>query len=186
MKKKIKKGAVGLPVVIGVIAVVLLALGGYFIFTRMQGSQPASTATTGESSMVEKDNSTMMEENGSMMETIDYTNFQYMTILDDVSDGSSSGTAYANYNDDGYVVYATFDSLPELVEGFFYEGWVVRKSPNDVISTGVAEMVNGVYTNTFTSSSDLTDHDFYVLTLEPDDGDPAPAKHILEGTLVKN
>lgn len=39
--------------------------------------------------------------------------------------------------------------------------------------------------NTYSSGEDLTDHNFYVLTIEPDDGNPAPADHIVEGTLKR-
>ena len=80
----------------------------------------------------------------------------------------------------------TFENLPNPVGTDFYEGWIVRKGLRfDVISSGRVEKVGGVYTNTYSSGQDLTDHDFYVLTIEPDDGDPAPAGHILEGTLSK-
>ncbi len=51
------------------------------------------------------------------------------------------------------------------------------------MSTGPAEILEYTYINIFTSSTDYSDHDFYVLTLEPDDGNTAPDEHILEGTL---
>ena len=71
--------------------------------------------------------------------------------------------------------------MPEPEPGFFYEGWVVRAEPFNFISTGVASLDE----NVFEADQDLTDHDLYVLTIEPDDGDPAPAAHILEGTMRK-
>jgi hypothetical protein len=52
--------------------------------------------------------------------------------------------------------------------------WIVRQDPLSVISTGRLEKDNEGYANVFKSDKNLTDHDFYVLTLEPDDGDPAP------------
>jgi len=39
--------------------------------------------------------------------------------------------------------------------------------------------------NNFTSDIDYSSYDFYVLTLEPNDGDPAPADHIVEGAVMK-
>lgn len=165
--------------IIGLVAVILLAAGGYFIFTRMSPRQAPAT-TVEKTVMTDKENGVMLED---IMMQMDYA---YMGGLEDVSGGNATGIAYTNYDSNGYIVYATFENLPALEPNFFYEGWVVRKNPQDILSTGALDMVEGVYINTFTSSNDLTDHDFYVLTLEPDDGDPAPADHILEGTLLPN
>ncbi|MBT6401025.1 hypothetical protein HN803_06540 [candidate division WWE3 bacterium] len=110
----------------------------------------------------------------------------YKATLEDVTeDGISSGEVEAYYVNGVYRLEAAFSDLPELEKGFFYEGWVVREGNDfDVISTGETKMSDGVEINAFTRSENLIDHTFYVLTLEPDDGDPAPAEHILEGTLV--
>ena len=109
--------------------------------------------------------------------------FDYNAVLEDVTGGNASGTAGASYEENLYTMYAEFENLPLLEEGYFYEGWVVRNSPLSVISTGPTEMDGDMHVNNFTSEEDLTDHTFYVLTLEPDDGDPAPADHTLEGTM---
>lgn len=109
--------------------------------------------------------------------------FDFNAELTDVSGGTATGTAGA-YFEEGYTMFAEFKDLPHPEEGFFYEGWVVRQDPLSVISTGEATRSLGDYSNTFTSEIDLTDHDFYVLTLEPDDGNPDPADHILEGTMT--
>jgi len=103
--------------------------------------------------------------------------------LEDVSGGNATGYAGASILESGkYYLYVTFDDLPNPEEGFFYEGWVVKK-PFSVISTGPAERVLGKYHNAYESETDLLDHDFYVLTIEPDDGNPDPADHVLEGTM---
>ncbi len=103
-----------------------------------------------------------------------------MGSLKDVTGGSSSGKVVAGFENGEYRLSANFENLPEISDEFFYEGWVVRQeAPTSVISTG--KVIDN--TNIFTSNKDFTDHTFYVLTLEPDDGDPAPAEHILEGTL---
>ncbi len=116
------------------------------------------------------------------VETDEIPAFELEATLLDVSGGTATGTAGAYY-DDGYVLIASFENLPPLEEGYFYEGWVVRHEPLSVLSTGEAPLQDGTFVNEFTSEDDLMDHTFYVLTLEPDDGDPAPAAHILEGTL---
>ena len=61
--------------------------------------------------------------------------------------------------------------------------WLVNKDTNSVISTGKAKYIDGKFVNTYTSTKDLSDHKFYVLTLEPDDSNPKPADHILEGNF---
>jgi len=141
-----------------------------------------------EDTMMKGTDETMEKE---MMEMI----YQFIGNLVDVTLGktitgintgnNATGVAQANFEDNTYSLLATFENLPDPKGTDFYEGWVVRKSPFDVISTGKIEKKNGVYTNMYSSGQDLTDHDFYVLTIEPNDGDPAPAEHILEGTMAK-
>lgn len=108
-------------------------------------------------------------------------------ITDDAAVGTESGTAMARYTvESGYELDVTFDGLPELdADEYFYEGWVVRRDGElSVISTGALEMdADGTYVNRYTSNEDLLDHTEYVLTLEPNDGDPAPAAHVLEGIM---
>ena len=109
--------------------------------------------------------------------------FDFNADLADVSGGSGTGYAGALVVEGTYTLHAKMENLPHPEQGYFYEGWVVRSEPLSVISTGEATRSFGKYYNGFTSDQDLTDHTQYVLTLEPDDGDPAPAEHILEGTM---
>lgn len=104
--------------------------------------------------------------------------------LEDVTGGNATGVAQAGTMDGDYVLYATMENLPELEEGYFYEGWAVRHTPFDFISTGAAEQQeDGTWVNAYKSATDYSDYTNYVLTVEPDDGDPAPAEHILEGMM---
>ena len=114
--------------------------------------------------------------------------------LTSVAGGDETGIANFSYVDEyGYTLEANFPNLPALEEGFFYEGWIVRSEPLSVISTGraldheeiadVYPIDEGTFINTYESQHDLSDHTKYILTLEPDDGDPAPAAHVLEGTF---
>ncbi len=107
--------------------------------------------------------------------------FELSAELEDVTGGDASGLAQAKYEDDEYTMVARFRNLPEPEGSDFYEGWVVK--PGSVISSGKAEKVDGEYENRFTSEEDLTGNTDYVLTIEPDDGNPKPAGHVLEGTL---
>ena len=109
--------------------------------------------------------------------------YDYFGELVDVTGGQAAGVAQAGFIAGEYNLLAEFDQLPELQGTDFYEGWVVRQQPFDFISTGklIKQGENDV--NIYSDLRDLTDYNFYVLTLEPDDGDPAPAEHILEGTM---
>lgn len=101
-----------------------------------------------------------------------------------VDGGSGAGSVKSVFTD-SYMLTASINSIPDPEEGFFYEGWIVRSSPLDVVSTGKLSKKDGSWVNTFTSEKDLTDHTKYVLTIEPDDNDPAPADHVVEGDIVK-
>lgn len=108
--------------------------------------------------------------------------YDHQAVLTDVAGGTATGTVQAA-SARGYRLSGEF-TLPEPEEGYFYEGWLVRRFPLSVISTGSLEQESGsMYTNVYTSAEDLSDYNQYVLTIEPDDGDPAPAEHVLEGTF---
>lgn len=127
---------------------------------------------------------TLVSDNAST--ELDTFNPQYSGDLVDVSGGEASGFVQVDYSEGDYQLVAVFENLPELEEGYFYEGWIVRRGENmSVLSTGKVEAPDGMYVNMFSSTEDLRDHDFYVLTLEPDDGDPAPAEHIVEGDIME-
>ncbi len=104
--------------------------------------------------------------------------------LSDVSNGVGSGTASARFENGKYTLVADMKNLPDPQDDYFYEGWIVRQGVNlSVVSTGEAVKQDGKYINVYETNKDLSDHLHYVLTLEPNDGDPAPAGHILEGNL---
>lgn len=77
-------------------------------------------------------------------------------------------------------VYASFN-VPKAEEDYFYEGWLVCNG--QPYSTGKLEFFDGIYENIFASMEIPENCEQYVLTLEPNDGDPAPAEHILEGNI---
>ena len=104
--------------------------------------------------------------------------------LADVTGGGSYGLAHSTFKDGVHTLISDMGSLPKLDNNYFYEGWIVRRGSDlSVISTGKAELIDDKLVNVYKSSTNLTDHDFYVLTLEPDDDNPAPAEHILEGAF---
>lgn len=108
---------------------------------------------------------------------------QYQADLFDATGGGAVGTAIATVSETSkkYSLMVAFEGLPPLEEGYFYEGWLVRTEGElSVLSTGIVDENMNIYF----SDLDLSDHNQYILTLEPDDGDPAPAEHVLEGTFT--
>ncbi len=75
--------------------------------------------------------------------------------------------------------------LPVPEDGYFYEGWIVRREPLSVVSTGELYVPKNddkelVYENIYEMTEDQLDHLEYIITIEPDDGDPAPAEHVVD------
>lgn len=104
--------------------------------------------------------------------------------LADVTGGESYGIAHARLLDNKFTFVAELGNLPEPAAGYFYQGWLVnRGSQLAVINTGVVVKTMDGYANVYVSMSDLTDYDFYVLTLEADEGVDLPSEHILEGGI---
>jgi putative hemolysin len=108
----------------------------------------------------------------------------FEAILKDVSGGESSGSATSTLSRDSYT-HEVEATLPSLEEGFFYEGWLVKKLPTlDVISSGVmVEDEEGKFHLALESKENLTDYKSVVITLESGERDETPEIHILEGNL---
>lgn len=108
----------------------------------------------------------------------------FSAALADVTGGTSFGIAHSQYDSGTFTLVVEMGNLPEPASGYFYEGWLVRRGESlSILSTGRAEVTQDGFANVYLSRTDLTDYDFYVLTLEAEDGNPAPSEHILEGTL---
>lgn len=107
------------------------------------------------------------------------------TALSDVSGGSATGLATRKY-ESGRYEHTVLAALPDLSQGTFYEGWLVRGKEGEgdysVVSTGKLRVAKSGYLLDFSSSNDLTDHPQVVVTLETKD-DGKPEKHMLEGSF---
>ncbi|MGB0757399.1 MAG: anti-sigma factor domain-containing protein [Patescibacteria group bacterium] len=185
----------GGAVVIAIVILALIVIGGYFVYQQDSATpaeQPDTVMmddTTPANDEMEKQ---VSGDDAMAMKNMEYA---YSGVLTDVTieqnvtrvdtGGNASGIAQADYSDGVYKLLATFENLPEPNGDDFYEGWIVRPEPFNFISTGPVEKVDGVYTNTYMSGADLTDYPVYVLTIEPNDGDPAPDEHVVEGMMKK-
>lgn len=169
MNKKILIGAV--------FAVVLIGIGAFVV--KNQNTQPLRSTVTPSAS---PQNETSMMAKGSVY-TADLVDVTRGPILGVDTQRNSTGTVNVMDSEGRYSVSATFENLPDPKDTDFYEGWLVSSDPVAVISTGRAIKEDGKYVNRFETETDASHFTMYVLTLEPDDNDPASAYHILEGTF---
>ena len=104
-----------------------------------------------------------------------------MTLLKEVAGSQAVGTAWRQY--DGVKFYHKIDAnnLTEPEKGFFYEAWLV--GGDGFFSTGRLAIADGRGKLYFAAEEDKTGFRGVVVTLEPEDGNDAPDKHILEGSF---
>lgn len=180
-------------VLIGVMSAAFLYFGfrwyrGSSILENNFISEQDGSITTGQENetpayLVEKDPEVEAMEKA-ILQNLPPT-YQLQANLSNVFGGDGSGIVQAGFIEGKYQLTATFENLPLPGGTDFYEGWVVRDEPKNVVSTGkVSRTDEGVFMNFFTNDEDLSDYTRYILTIEPDDGDPAPAAHVLEGEFL--
>lgn len=104
-------------------------------------------------------------------------------ILGISTGGSAGGTVQSNFGEGGYHLRVVMSGLPGPIGDAYYEGWLVRLDPLEAISTGKVGKIDGAYTDVYRSLEDLSGFAKYVLTLEPNASDPAPADHMLESVM---
>ena len=179
------------------IMVIAVIAAGIWLVSRNQGApslfgekgapdpQATELAVLLNSTVPAADSRAVAVQNGWIQNFTDIE-YTHSGTLADVSGGNADGTVSTDVITGVFHLYAAFNDLPPLGEGFSYQSWVVRTAPLSVISTGTLVMQNNQYVNAYLSRTDLLDHDRYVLTLEPDDGNPAPGSHILEGMISSN
>jgi hypothetical protein len=183
MNMKKESGSIVLIVMALVVVVALLSVTVYVIGQDSDENNENQQQTTAVSDGSEAEPSNQTDADV----IVEYTN---NAQLDDVTnnetiegvlfDGTQSGVAGSAVLNDQYILLARFENLPELSDDYFYEGWVVG-GENGVVSTGELVIEEGIYFDRYTGDASLIDSKRYVLTLEPRDGNPAPADHIVEG-----
>jgi len=117
---------------------------------------------------------------------------KYFGELQDVTDGKiirdvdtggvASGSVGVVLKDGVYTLTATFTGLQQPNGSDFYEGWIINESTSELISVGQAAKADDNYTISYNMGEDYTAYTKFALTIEADDGESAPADHILEGT----
>lgn len=185
-----KNNKIIIPIAL-LIFLVLFVVAILYVNNNSEDSDEASNGV--EMKGKPKTDNTKQEMTNELANTFASSTFQFQGSLEDVTEGetirginsagNSTGTAQFEYSDGEFKLKAVFEDLPNPIGDDFYEGWLVRRSTGDFISTGKASLQNGIYTNYYSSKTDYTDYDYYVLTLEPNDRDLGPDVHIVEGQL---
>jgi len=157
------------------VAVVLLVVGG-FLMLRGGNGQGLDEAALGEGIEIEERASEFAKQMGvTLPEDVEKAS------LADVSGGEGSGIATRDFVE-GSFSHSVLAAVPEPVAGSWYEGWLVRPDPFDVVYTGKLRVAKGGWVLDYTANEDLTDHTQVVVTLEKVD-DQKPEAHILEGSF---
>lgn len=106
------------------------------------------------------------------------------TPLIGIADSHGSGVATSQFVRGAFqhVVVATLSSPPE---GYAYEGWLIRSKPFDFFSTGrlIQHADDLKWYLLWELNEDRSDYKKVVVTLEPNDNNPAPGDHVLEGVF---
>lgn len=115
---------------------------------------------------------------------------EQITLIFVGAEGEGSGIARRGVSGTlfTHVVVAELPSIDTSTH--FYEGWLVKPGVTDFFSTGdMFSRADGMWGLVWESElsemdGDINDYEKVVITLEPRDGDPAPApEHVLEGSF---
>ena len=101
-----------------------------------------------------------------------------------VDDTPANGVAQAHSFTDGFYLHTIQLNIDLPPDGYFYEGWILNG--DDIVSTGHLSNYFGDTRYSLRFEADDADYRDYVevlVTLEPDDGNPAPAEHVSEGVM---
>lgn len=154
------------------LAVVLVVIGGIIWWRSEKANKPAEPTKEAVEAEVEG----FARELGVVLpEDVEKTS------LTDVTGGEATGIATRKVIE-GRFTHTVLAALPDPQVGTWYEAWLVKLEPLDVVYTGKLTMGKGGWVLDYISRDDLTDHPQVVVTLERVD-DRKPEQHILEGSF---
>lgn len=104
-----------------------------------------------------------------------------MTLLKDVVGDQAVGTAWRQYDGTKFYHKVDVSNLPAADKGFYYEGWLVGEA--GFFSTGRVAVEAGRGMLYYSAAEDQTGFRGVVITLEAEDGNASPDKHVLEGSF---
>lgn len=164
---------------ISVVAVGAVLIGAVF-FLDSAGTLNESTLRDAGSNQGDTSGTALYDQVARLADVTDGNSFQEIT-----TNGDAQGVVYTSFHNERYELVADLRGLPELTGDEYYEGWISNGSEEgSVVSTGRLSMQDGVYINYFQTDRDLRNHTQYQVTLEQNNGDPAPSGYVvLEGSL---
>lgn len=164
----------GIAPLIVVLIIVALGAGIYFAVQTRDGDVPQGQ---GEE---------MTDKNGDAMEDAMFEAIiaKAQSIdLKDVARSGAAGRAWLAVHNGKTYHRVSAQNLPALPGADFYEGWLVKNpATGDFFSTGKLNYNPQTKEGKldFVVDGDKSDYRFVVITSEPNDGNPAPDKHIIE------
>jgi plastocyanin len=161
-----------------ILIILLVAAGGLLIFAQSDDSEDADMKDEDEKMEETMPDSTMMDDDWAAAIALAPS-----LALADVADSGAFGTAWLAIRNTITYHRVIAENMTALTGTDFYEGWLVREpAPGGFVSTGRMEYdpVTKRASLEFQIEGDMSDYRGVVITLEPDDGDPAPAAHIIE------
>ena len=159
----------------------LVVLAGIILITTNQNGRPESE----DQAIMEKNDEAMMMKK----EAQDVFAKAASITLSDVASSGASGTAKLAFSNGKTYHRVEVQNLPPLSGDDFYEGWLVKNpATKDFFSTGkmTVNPQTREATLEYITDGDKTDYRTVVITSEPNDGNPEPDKHILEGKFATN
>lgn len=178
MESKLNKQLVGFLVIIAVI------IGGVWLSKQNKEEEVLPEITLESSKQIESDVNLqlpMTEAEKEEIEEVFVVEGVEMTVLEDVTGGQAIGTAWRQFSDNKFFHKVEVSGLLALEKGFFYEGWLV--GDEGFFSTGRIGEETGKGVLYYKTDEDKSDFRGVVITLESEDGDSAPAEHVLEGSF---
>jgi len=169
-------------VIAGIVVLVLVVGGGVWLSRKKKTETLEPEIVLEQSKMIEEQLQLPLSEfEKQEIEDVFAREGVEMTALQDVAEGQATGTAWRHFDGEKFYHKIQVVDLPALEKGFFYEGWLV--SDEGFFSTGRVPVVNGEGSLYFKTDEDRLEFQGVVVTLEPEDGDEAPAEHVLEGNF---
>ncbi len=170
---------------IGVI-VVLLIIGGIGLIkkTKKPEEKISPEITLESTKMIKSEANLVAPMTEAEKQAIEKTFAQEgaeMTMLKDVSGNQAVGTGWRHFDGTNFVLKVEVSNLPAGEKGFYYEGWLV--SDKGFFSIGRMAAAEGQGKLYYQTKEDKSEFRGVVVTLEPEDGNAAPDKHIVEGSF---
>ncbi|MEK7452460.1 MAG: hypothetical protein AAB664_03905 [Patescibacteria group bacterium] len=104
--------------------------------------------------------------------------------LADVTGGTSFGLVHTQMQTGRFTLIATLGGLPKTANGAFYQSWLVKRgSAMQLIPTGIVEAAADHFVNAYVTTTNLSDYNFYVVTLQSKSDELIPGEPILEGEI---